>query len=240
MFGARFEDLHRGGWDPDARLADQDRDGVAAEVIYPTVGMMLCNHPDFDYKQACFDAYNRWIAEYCVGASGSAARRRARPRCARSRRASRTSQSIKALGLRGVMMPGNPARRRLRRPDLRPVLGGRGRPRPAAVVPHPDQPARHAQARAGRSSTLPVDHPRLPGHHRHVHARRRVRAPPEAQARVRRGRRRLGAPLHVPHGPRLRAAPLLAAGGRRSRGCPASTSASTSTPRSRTTGWRSR
>jgi hypothetical protein len=31
-FGARFEDLHRGGWDPEARLADQDRDGVAAEV----------------------------------------------------------------------------------------------------------------------------------------------------------------------------------------------------------------
>jgi len=33
MFGAKFEDLHRGGWDPEARLADQDRDGVAAEII---------------------------------------------------------------------------------------------------------------------------------------------------------------------------------------------------------------
>ena len=63
--GVAFDDLHRGGWDPEARLADQDRDGVAAEVIYPTVGMVLCNHPDLDYKQACFDAYNRWIAEYC-------------------------------------------------------------------------------------------------------------------------------------------------------------------------------
>ena len=38
---------------------------MAAEVIYPTVGMMLCNHRDFDYKKACFDAYNRWIAAYC-------------------------------------------------------------------------------------------------------------------------------------------------------------------------------
>ena len=27
--------------------------------------MMLCNHPDYDYKHACFEAYNRWIAEYC-------------------------------------------------------------------------------------------------------------------------------------------------------------------------------
>ena len=26
-------------------------DGVAAEIIYPTVGMMLCNHSDFAYKR---------------------------------------------------------------------------------------------------------------------------------------------------------------------------------------------
>ncbi|MDX1649767.1 MAG: amidohydrolase, partial [Myxococcota bacterium] len=50
--GVRFEEMHRGGWDPRARLEDQDRDGVLAEVIYPTVGMVLCNHPDFDYKKA--------------------------------------------------------------------------------------------------------------------------------------------------------------------------------------------
>src|SRR5512144_2601684 len=34
LTGAKFEELHRGGWDPEARLADQARDGVAAEVIY--------------------------------------------------------------------------------------------------------------------------------------------------------------------------------------------------------------
>jgi hypothetical protein len=62
-----FDQLHRGGWDPKAREADQDRDGVAAEIIYPSVGMMLCNHPDFSYKRACFDAYNRWLQEFCAG-----------------------------------------------------------------------------------------------------------------------------------------------------------------------------
>ncbi len=36
-FGVKFEDLHRGGWDPNARLADQDRDGIRAEILYPTV-----------------------------------------------------------------------------------------------------------------------------------------------------------------------------------------------------------
>ena len=69
-------------------MADQDRDGVAAEVIYPTVGMILCNHPDYDYKKACFDAYNLWIAEYCA-AHPDRLIGWARPRCARSRKASR-------------------------------------------------------------------------------------------------------------------------------------------------------
>ncbi len=61
--GVRFEDMHRGGWEPNARLEDQDRDGIAAEIIYPTVGMVLCNHSDFDYKRACFEASTRWITE---------------------------------------------------------------------------------------------------------------------------------------------------------------------------------
>jgi predicted TIM-barrel fold metal-dependent hydrolase len=106
--GASFADMHRGGWDPVARLDDQARDGVAAEIIYPTVGMALCNHPDFDYKKACFDAYNRWIAEYCAAAPARLLG------CGQT--ALRTVEegiedlkAIRSLGLRGVMLPGNPA-----------------------------------------------------------------------------------------------------------------------------------
>ena len=66
LLDTRFEDLHRGGWDPEARIVDQERDGVAAEILYPTIGMAICNHRDFDYRKACFDAYNRWITEYCA------------------------------------------------------------------------------------------------------------------------------------------------------------------------------
>jgi predicted TIM-barrel fold metal-dependent hydrolase len=105
--GVRFDELHKGGWDPDARMADQVRDGVDAEVIYPTVGMVLCNHPDADYKKACFDAYNRWIAEYCgkhperLLGCGQTAMRSPEEGIA-------DLKAIRALGLRGVMMPGNP------------------------------------------------------------------------------------------------------------------------------------
>ncbi len=105
--GVLFEELHRSGWDPTARLADQNRDGVSAEVIYPTVGMVLCNHQDVDYKKACFDAYNRWISGYCETAPdrllgcGQTAMRTVEEGIA-------DLEAIKAAGLRGVMMPGDP------------------------------------------------------------------------------------------------------------------------------------
>ena len=105
--GVRFEEMHRGGWDPDARIKEQDQDGVSAEVIYPTVGLVLCNHRDFDYKRACFDAYNLWIAEYCaahperlIGIGQTAMRS--------PEEGIRDLERIKELGLRGVMMPGDP------------------------------------------------------------------------------------------------------------------------------------
>jgi predicted TIM-barrel fold metal-dependent hydrolase len=104
----RFEDLHKGGWDPVARLGDQDVDGIAAEVIYPSVGLLLCNHPDFDYKHACFEAYNLWMAEFCetdpdrlIGLGQTALRT--------VEEGIKDLQKIKDLGLKGVMLPGIPA-----------------------------------------------------------------------------------------------------------------------------------
>ncbi len=105
--GVMFDELHRSGWDPSYRLADQDRDGVWAEIIYPTVGMVICNHRDVDFKKACFDAYNRWIVEYCSEAPtrllgcGQTALRSVEEGIA-------DITAIKAAGLRGVMMPGEP------------------------------------------------------------------------------------------------------------------------------------
>ena len=61
--GRDFEDWHRSGWDPAYRLNDQARDGVAAELLFATVGMQLCGHADLDYRRACMAAYNRWLQE---------------------------------------------------------------------------------------------------------------------------------------------------------------------------------
>lgn len=105
--GQKFSDLWRGGWDGSVRCADQDRDGVCAEMIYPTVGMMLCNHPDFDYKKACFDAYNRWLQTFVAPAPkrifglGQIALRSVEEGI-------KELEQVKAMGFKGVMMPGNP------------------------------------------------------------------------------------------------------------------------------------
>jgi predicted TIM-barrel fold metal-dependent hydrolase len=62
----RFAHIRPGGYMPDARIQDMDIDGVAAEVVYPTVGFVLYNMVrDSELLSACFRAYNDWIAEFC-------------------------------------------------------------------------------------------------------------------------------------------------------------------------------
>ncbi|WP_020372092.1 amidohydrolase family protein [Rhizorhabdus wittichii] len=99
-----FEGLHRSGWDPKLRLADQDLDGVYAEVIYPSVGMVLCGHEDVEYKHACMMAYNRWIADYASVAperllvSGQTAMRDVAESI-------KDLEDCKAAGMKTVMLP---------------------------------------------------------------------------------------------------------------------------------------
>ena len=67
---ATFEQCRRSAWDPEYRLADQERDGIAAEIIYPSLGLMLISLADLDYKDACINAYNRWLEGFCAGLPG--------------------------------------------------------------------------------------------------------------------------------------------------------------------------
>jgi predicted TIM-barrel fold metal-dependent hydrolase len=64
--GYRVEQNRLGAWDPDARLGDQDLDGVSGEVIYPGVGLHIGRAPDGEYIYASCRAYNDWLAEFCA------------------------------------------------------------------------------------------------------------------------------------------------------------------------------
>jgi predicted TIM-barrel fold metal-dependent hydrolase len=64
----RFEEVRPGGYDPKARIGEQDVDGVQAEIMYPTprVGNQLFWYTvDPEFHVACIRAYNDWLSEYC-------------------------------------------------------------------------------------------------------------------------------------------------------------------------------
>jgi uncharacterized protein len=67
-----FTALDRGGVDfaerrpgvPRLRLEDMDRDGVYAQVLFGPVTSI--RHEDTVFRDACYSAYNDWLAEFCA------------------------------------------------------------------------------------------------------------------------------------------------------------------------------
>src|SRR5256884_1869232 len=60
-----FEVAPKSVWDPAERLKEQDRDGVSAEAMYTSMGMLLYGLDDAELRSACFRAFNDYAAEYC-------------------------------------------------------------------------------------------------------------------------------------------------------------------------------
>ncbi|HVO95877.1 MAG TPA: amidohydrolase family protein [Terriglobales bacterium] len=61
----RYED-YPGGWEPSARLKDQDLDGVEAEVLFSSAARQLYSITDEPYQRAIFHSYNDWLHEFCA------------------------------------------------------------------------------------------------------------------------------------------------------------------------------
>ena len=53
-------------YDPFARIVDMERDGVEAELLYTTFGLILFAIKDQDFQFACFQAFNDWLANFCA------------------------------------------------------------------------------------------------------------------------------------------------------------------------------
>jgi len=64
----RYEDIPASGYEPQARLADIEPDGVSHEILYPTIAMRLFSIEDPRFADACSRAYNSWIADFCAAA----------------------------------------------------------------------------------------------------------------------------------------------------------------------------
>jgi predicted TIM-barrel fold metal-dependent hydrolase len=64
----RWADVPEGAYDPGARVAELDREGIEAELLYTTVGLTFFGLEDHEFRYACFRAFNDWLAEHCAGA----------------------------------------------------------------------------------------------------------------------------------------------------------------------------
>lgn len=72
MEPARFDEMRRGCWDVDARIADMDLDGVYASLCFPSLiagfaGTVFSKSADPELGLACLRAWNDWHLEDWAG-----------------------------------------------------------------------------------------------------------------------------------------------------------------------------
>jgi predicted TIM-barrel fold metal-dependent hydrolase len=115
-----WSEIHPASYDPKTRLQIQDEEKVSGEVIYPSVGMVICLHPEAAYRKACFEAYNRWLAEFCatdpkrlVGIGMAA--------IPSPEEGVRELEQIARMGFKGAMLCGDPAFEDYDHPSYDPV-----------------------------------------------------------------------------------------------------------------------
>lgn len=61
-----YAGLRPGIADPKLRVNDQDADGVACEVLFPSLYFWVYGIQDIEVLTAAFQSYNDWLASYCA------------------------------------------------------------------------------------------------------------------------------------------------------------------------------
>jgi len=112
----KFKDIRDAAYGGKARLPYMDKDGIAAEVIYASVGMGLCMHRDPEYKDACMKAYNRWLQSMCSEAPERVLGL-AQTAVLSVDSAIEDFRHAKEMGFVGMMMPGRPIHEDYDHPD---------------------------------------------------------------------------------------------------------------------------
>jgi predicted TIM-barrel fold metal-dependent hydrolase len=101
----RAAEARTGATDPRARLEDQDRDNLRAEVVYPNYAMYMFGAPDLEYRRECFRVYNDWLADYCAVAPGRLLGVAPLPLGGPIQWAVEEAQRAAKLGLKSVLLP---------------------------------------------------------------------------------------------------------------------------------------
>jgi hypothetical protein len=138
-----YKEMRPGSWDPQARLADMDQDGIFVDVLY---GGGPARFDDPELRAFCIQRYNDWLFELerCERppppAGPDPSHQRRDRRSARRARAGREEGRARRPGRR---LPGQPGRAALQRRGVGALLERPRGDRHPALLPHPG-PARHA------------------------------------------------------------------------------------------------
>ncbi len=108
--GKTYQEGRAGGFDPVARLADMDTDGVDADVLFGSGsgGGVRLKTSDRPFRFALMRAYNDWLAEFCKAAPDRLIGIAEVPHWDMALAVQET-QRARTLGLRGVAIPAIPA-----------------------------------------------------------------------------------------------------------------------------------
>jgi predicted TIM-barrel fold metal-dependent hydrolase len=61
----RWDEVPPGAKEPRARVEVLDTEGLAATVLYPTIGLLYAGISDHRVAAATCEGYNRWVADFC-------------------------------------------------------------------------------------------------------------------------------------------------------------------------------
>ncbi len=106
----RFEDIRHGGYDPAARLEEMNKDGVDAEILYPTprLSQGVAANRDGELHQAMVAAYNDWLLEYVAAAPSRFGGLAMLPNCGAEQAVAEIDRVWGGPGIRGFLMTAYP------------------------------------------------------------------------------------------------------------------------------------
>ena len=112
---AMLDSLDRpGGYDPAARVADLDVEGIGAAVVYPTMSLFygpvdeIAALRNVDFVLDCQRAYNDWVAEFCAAHPRRLFGVAAVPLQDVDRAIGEAERAVAKLGLKGVFIRPSP------------------------------------------------------------------------------------------------------------------------------------
>src|SRR5579862_9572970 len=106
----RFEDIRAGGYDANARLTEMEKDGVDAEILYPTprLSQGVAANKDPELHAAMVRAYNDWLSEYAGVAPAKFGGLAMLPNCGAEEAVAEVARVWGRPGIRGFLMTAYP------------------------------------------------------------------------------------------------------------------------------------